>query len=175
MRKEGLILRENKFIIGCVSILLGILFIVNPGGTGKVIAVIAGFAVLIAGIADFVRRFAEDETDWAADGALRGIIKIIMGIFMLTHVTTIIALLSYILGILLLAAGTGGLERALRQRREGPANGIRNMLLAVLVILIGVFMLFAPHGTVNAAIFIAGVILVIYGVAELYLTYREKE
>ncbi len=167
-------MRENKLIIACVSLLLGILFIVNPGGSGKVIAVIAGCVVLIAGITNLVRHLASDEADRTANGSLQGIIMIILGLFMLTHVSTIIALLSYIFGIILLVAGTRSLENTLRLRREGLESSSWNILLAALVMLVGVFMLFVPHGTVNVAIFIVGVILVIYAVAELYYFYKEK-
>lgn len=146
-------MRENKLIIACVSLLLGILFIVNPGGSGKVIAVIAGCVVLIAGIANFIRRLASDEAEQMANGSLQGIIIVILGIFMLTHVSTIIALLSYIFGIILLVAGTRSLENTLRLRREGLEDRNWNILLAALVMLVGVFMLFVPHGTVNVAIF----------------------
>lgn len=157
-------------IIACVSILLGILFIVNPGGSGKVIAVIAGCIVLIAGIVNLIRSFSAD----GASGSLRGVIMIILGIFMLTHVSTVIALLSYILSIVLLIAGTRSLENTLRLRQEGVSDRNWNILLAVLVMLASVFMLFAPHGSVNVAIFIVGVILVIYGVVELYLFCKDK-
>ncbi|MCD8046807.1 MAG: DUF308 domain-containing protein [Clostridiales bacterium] len=167
-------LRENKIIISCVSILLGILFIVNPGGTGKVIAVIAGIVVLIAGITDIVRRLTGDGTASSMDGAVGGIVKIIIGIFILTHVTTIIALLSYILGIVVLIGALRSLEHTLRLRREGQPEGIWHIILAVLVALLGIFMLFAPHGTVNAAIFVVGILLVVYGVATFYLAYRES-
>lgn len=167
-------MRENKLIIACVSLLLGILFIVNPGGSGKVIAVIAGCVVLIAGIANFIRRLASDEAEQMANGSLQGIIIVILGIFMLTHVSTIIALLSYIFGIILLVAGTRSLENTLRLRREGLEDRNWNILLAALVMLVGVFMLFVPHGTVNVAIFIVGVILVIYGAAELYYFYKKN-
>ncbi len=167
-------MREHKLIIACVSILLGILFIVNPGGSGKVIAVIAGCIVLIAGIVNLIRFFSSDGEERATGGSLRGIIMIVLGIFMLTHVSTVIALLSYILSIVLLIAGTRSLENTLRLRREGLADRNWNILLAALVMLAGVFMLFAPHGSVNVAIFIVGIILVIYGVVELYLSYKDK-
>ncbi|MCD8149219.1 MAG: DUF308 domain-containing protein, partial [Clostridiales bacterium] len=54
-------LRENNTIAAWISILLGAVFIINPGGTGKVIVVIAGIVLLLAGIADIIRRFTADD------------------------------------------------------------------------------------------------------------------
>ncbi len=38
-----------------LTILIGVLFIINPGQTGRMIAMIAGAAVLPAGMSDLIR------------------------------------------------------------------------------------------------------------------------
>ncbi len=169
-------LRENNTVIAWVSILLGAIFIINPGGTGKVIVVIAGIGVLIAGVSDIIRRFTVEDTGFSDDRKIGGIVKIIVGIFILTHIGMVLTLLSYILGVLILIGGSRNLDRTLRQRHEGIAdrNGNLQILWSVLVIAAGIFMLFFPFGAVNTAIFIVGIILVLYGVADLYTSWRGK-
>ena len=167
-------LRENNTIIAWVSILLGAIFIINPGGTGKVIVVIAGIVLLIAGIADIIRRFTADDACVSDGRKISGIVKLIVGIFILTHVGTVLTLLAYILGIVILIWGSRSLENILMQRREGKPDGAMQILWSLLILAVGVFLLFFPFGAVNTVILIAGVILVLYGAAELYMSWRNK-
>ncbi|MCD8365931.1 MAG: DUF308 domain-containing protein [Clostridiales bacterium] len=168
-------LRENNMVVAWFSILLGAIFIINPGGTGKVIVVIAGVVLLIVGIADIIRRFTTGNDCSSGARRISGFVKLILGIFVLTHIGTVLALLAYILGIVILVWGGRNLEDTLWQKHEGMTDGTMRILWSVLVIAAGVFLLFFPFGAVNTVILIAGVILVLYGVSELYTLYRDKK
>ncbi len=50
-------IRFNMGINAILTMAVGILFIVNPGGTTAMLAWIAGLAILIMGIADVIRYF----------------------------------------------------------------------------------------------------------------------
>ncbi|MCD8149220.1 MAG: DUF308 domain-containing protein [Clostridiales bacterium] len=100
--------------------------------------------------------------------------KLIVGIFILIHVGTVLTLLAYILGIVILIWGSRSLENILMQRREGRSDGVMQILWPLLILAVGVFLLFFPFGAVNTVILIAGVILVLYGAVELYMSWRSK-
>ncbi|MCC8104086.1 MAG: DUF308 domain-containing protein [Clostridiales bacterium] len=48
-------IRVNMTVNAVLTIVIGILFVLNPGGTGSTIALIAGIAILLSGISDIIR------------------------------------------------------------------------------------------------------------------------
>ncbi len=168
-------LRLNLAVNALLTVLIGICLIVRPGAAGWIIAVVAGIAILIAGIVDISRCVSLGEHNFAFSGSLIfGIIKVILGVIILTHTGRLLILLSYILGIFVIVGGVGCMEGAIRMKDAGAERWIVNAVLAAVVLAAGLFMVIFPFRAVTTAIVTVGVVLVVVGVIGLFIAWQVR-
>lgn len=166
----------NMTVNAILTVFIGILFVLNPSGTGSTIALIAGIAILVSGIGDIVRYISDREYGLFVSGSLfGGIIKCVLGIFAITHTGTIITLLSYILSVFVIVSGVNCLESSTQLKKANVSGWAVNMLLSVIILGAGIFMLFFPFDAASTAIMIVGIILVVDGLTELFTAWRMKK
>src|SRR5690348_7399396 len=109
-----------------VSLILGIMFLVWPGETLHVGAVLFGLWLLFHGIVHLVNAI----TAHAADGmhralaAVIGILFVVAGIICLRDVVVSLLIIATIIGISWLVGGIVGLVEAFSGYRTGPARWI---------------------------------------------------
>ncbi|MCD7736080.1 MAG: DUF308 domain-containing protein [Lachnospiraceae bacterium] len=169
-------MRMNMTVNAILTIFIGVLFVLNPGGTTGTIALIAGIAILVSGIVDIVRYVSDRGYEVFAGGSLfGGVIKCVLGVFMVTHTGTVITLLLYILSIFVIISGVNCLQSSTQLKRAGVSGWAFNMTLAVVILAAGIFMLFFPFDAASTAVMIVGVILIADGVTELFTSWRMKK
>ncbi|MCD8023855.1 MAG: DUF308 domain-containing protein [Lachnospiraceae bacterium] len=169
-------IRVNLTVNAILTILVGILFVVNPTGTTGTIALIAGIAILVSGIIDISRYVSGRDYALMMSGSLfGGVIKCVLGLFMITHTGTIITLLTYILSVFVIIGGVNCLENATQLKKANVSGWAVNMVLSVLILIAGIWMLFYPFDAVSTAITIVGVILIADGLNELFTSWRMKK
>lgn len=165
--------RTNLVVNAVLTIVIGIFFIINPGGTGRLIALAAGILILVAGIVAIVRFLISGSRDLTSSGILiAGIVMLILGIIILTHTGAVLTLLIYLFAVYVLIGGIFSMRGALRLRETQSAGWVAHVVLAVVIIAAAVFMLIFPFAVVNTAIIVSGVILVADGVIELVTGVR---
>ncbi|MCD8346360.1 MAG: DUF308 domain-containing protein [Lachnospiraceae bacterium] len=169
-------IRVNMTVNAILTMLVGILFILNPAGTGETIALIAGIAILISGIVDIIRYVSDREYGFLISGSLfGGVIKCVLGLFAVTHTGTIITLLTYILSVFVIIGGVNCLESSRQLKRAGVSAWGINMVLSAVILAAGIFMLFFPFDAASTAIIVVGVILIADGLNELFTSWRLKK
>ncbi|MCD7842512.1 MAG: DUF308 domain-containing protein [Lachnospiraceae bacterium] len=169
-------IRVNLTVNAVLTILIGVLFVLNPTGTGGTIALIAGIAILISGITDIIRYVSDREYGFLMSGSLfGGVLKCILGLFAVTHTGTIITLLSYILSVFVIIGGVNCLENATQLKRAEVSGWAVNMALSVAILIAGIFMLFFPFDAASTAITIVGIILIADGLNELFTAHRMRK
>jgi len=169
-------IRVNMTVNAVLTILIGILFVLNPGGTGSTIALIAGIAILVSGIGDIIRYISDREYGFLMSGSLfGGVIKCVLGLFAVTHTGTIITLLTYILSVFVIIGGVNCLESSIQLKKAHVSAWGLNMALSAVILAAGIFMLFFPFDAASTAIIIVGVILIADGLNELFTSWRMKK
>ncbi len=63
-------MKSNLILNTILTILIGLLFIINPGGSGILIATIAGAFILISGIVDVIRFLRTKDRDISTSSVL---------------------------------------------------------------------------------------------------------
>lgn len=169
-------IRLNRMINAVITIIIGILFCVNPYGASNTIAVVSGIMILCSGVFDIVRYIMTGRYTYFLRGSLfTGVLKCILGLFILTHTSAMVALFTYIFSIFIIVNGVTCIEYAGQLARAGVTGWIVNMFLAVLITGAGIIMLFHPIGTaVTAAVFL-GAVLIADGATEIFTIYRMKK
>ncbi len=169
-------MKANMTLNAILTILVGILFIANPGGSGKLIVTAAGAIILCAGIIDIIRFIGAKNRDMSTSGILlTGIVKLILGILILTHTGGMLTLLIYLFGLYVLFGGFQSMGGAFRLKKVGVSGWAAHFVLSLIIIIAAIFMLAYPFGVVETAIMISGIILMVDGITELLTGVRMKK
>ena len=80
-----------------LALIIGLLFIVNPHDSFTIITMICGIYIVVKGMIDLVYYYHSWlEPFFLTSTLLNGIIKCVIGIFILTHISAMTILFSYI-------------------------------------------------------------------------------
>ena len=168
--------RASAVVNALLTILIGLLFVINPYGASSTIAVVAGVIIFCNGILDIIRYVKTDGYAYFVRGSLfTGVMKCVLGIFIFSHTDTMLALFSYIFSIFIIINGVTFMENASQLRWAGVNGWMLNMILAVVITVAGVIMLFKPISAASSAAIFVGIILIVNGITELFTIYQLKK
>jgi uncharacterized membrane protein HdeD (DUF308 family) len=161
---------------GILLLILGGYALFHPGMTVMALTKVLGIFVLVDGVVAILAGILgwTDSRGWTI---LRGILGIVIGIFVLGH-ANVIAGIAAIVIVFVLAAQTiasGILEIivAIRQRKEVEGEGWL-ILSGVLSIVFGLILAAAPLTTAAILIGILGVFAICFGIMLIVLAFRAK-
>lgn len=169
-------IKTDLWINAIVTVLIGILFIITPHDSLKVIAVIAGILILCSGIFDLIydRRVWWD--DYFTHGILfEGILKCILGIFIFTHASTTTILFSYIFSICIIINGVICMEAAIYMKKIFSIPCGLSVVLSCLIILAGIYMMFLSPDTVSSVALMVGIIFIANGIIDMIILYQLRK
>jgi len=148
------------FMIGLITLGLGVVVIAWPKQTLAVISIVIGLQILLYGIYRLVSAFADGT---AAPGvtAFVGLVGIVVGIVVLRHPFRTVAILAVLLGVVWIIAGSIELlgamaDRSLENRGMTAVGGL-------LSIGVGVVVVAWPAPTVTVIAWISGLYLIVFG------------
>ena len=82
------------------AIVIGILFLINPQESFQIITILAGIIITFTGIVDFIYYFSGWlDIYFMKNTLLSGILKCVLGIFVLTHISMMTTFFSYIFNL----------------------------------------------------------------------------
>jgi uncharacterized membrane protein HdeD (DUF308 family) len=148
------------FLIGLITLGLGVVVISWPQETLTVISVLIGLQILIYGIYRLITAFAHDTASPGFTGFI-GIVGIIAGIVVLRHPFQTVAVLAVVLGVVWIIGGSIEVLAAIADSTLDHRG-----LLAfggLLSIAAGVVVVVWPAPTVTVVAWIAGLYLIIFG------------
>jgi uncharacterized membrane protein HdeD (DUF308 family) len=156
-------------IKGIAAVLLGFLLLTNPAASAVAIVIYLGAYWLVTGIIDIVQIFTRSEGRlW---NAITGIIGILAGIAVLNHPLTatiaVGATLVYLIAFLAIINGIAGLVSGFSGGFELGA-----VALGALNLLIGIWLLFNPLGSLLALPVAIGIFLLASGILQIVNSFR---
>ena len=155
-----------------MMLLIGILFIVRPQDSLEVTAVIAGAVIFANGIFDLI-YYMRVWADFYSRGSLfEGIMKCVLGIFIVTHAGITTVLFSYVFSIYIIINGVICMETAIYMQRAFEVNCRKYVILSCVVVLGGIIMMFFSPNTVRTAAIMTGIIFIINAVIDGVILYR---
>lgn len=169
-------IRMHAILSSVLTILIGLLFVLFPYSAGSTIAMLAGIAILCLGVFDVVRYFTAGGYSWyVRESLFIGILKLILGIYVVTHTDTVMTLFSYIFGIFIIVSGITSLQDSFRIKDAGVSGWGLTMCLSILVAAAGVIMLFCPIEAASTAAAFIGVALLAEGAVNLLTLWQLKK
>lgn len=163
-------------ISSVLMILAGVMFCVRPFMATETLTKVIGIMLIGNGVLTILHYFSSRALSgfFLKGNMARGILLIIIGIFVLTHVDFTMTIFSYIFSFYVIVDAISGIENAFLLKNLGAANWFVNLILSCALIAAGVYMLFNPASALATASVWIGIILIVDGFEGIVLVTRIK-
>lgn len=170
-------LRVALSVLGIISVIVGVLVLMNPGEFGKALgvfaAVLLGLFSVIAGISYAISAFfTEGASFWSR--VLRlivGVVALVAGVVLLMNpVSTAVFIWMFaviMIGVTWISEGI----IAFMELGETPSKGW-TIFYAVISLIAGVMMVIAPFTGAAVMVFFIGISAIVWGVSEIIAAIR---
>ena len=147
------------------AIVIGILFLINPQESFQIITILAGIIITFTGIVDFIYYFSGWlDIYFMKNTLLSGILKCVLGIFVLTHISMMTTFFSYIFNLYIIISTVYCFE---------AYTFIKSMVSYSLTFdyMIVTILIFSPSTVISSA-FVIGILFLINGIGNLFIALR---
>jgi uncharacterized membrane protein HdeD (DUF308 family) len=156
---------------GILTLVLGILVVVWPTETLKVLAILFGLQLFVMGIYALVKSFsaANEHKVWSV---FLGLFSIIVGVIIIRNVTTTILVLGMIIGIYWIISGIINFVSAVGDKTY-PARGW-SIFMAILSVIAGIIMVAWPGPTLTVMAWLVGIWFIVLGILGIILAFMVR-
>ena len=164
--------RKVFLSLSSLYIIAGLSIIIWPDIAKKIICIAAGCTLILSGLLQLIICWKEDTLATLEGKAPVGVLLLISGVVVLTHCDTVVSMLIAILGLFLTVDGFSKLQLACTIKKLSLPAWKRDVIAALLIMAIGVFLLFDPFQGTKAMAVVTGAVLVLNGVMNLWVTHE---
>jgi|GEM_PF-5634353 len=161
-------------ISGVLMVIAGIMTAIEPHVTAEALVFVIGAMLILDSLMTLAnyainRRLAVmfDHT-----GILLGIMRFVIGIFMMTHLREMTTVFTYFFSIFILVAGIAHLEEGFLMVRLRARGWLIALILSALLIADAIFMIMNPQSALTTAGIWAGLSLMFEGIVSIYIAYH---
>ena len=164
-RSLSLLSWRASFVLGLITLILGIIVAFRPTQSLNVIAVLLGIAMIVSGVYQVARAFdgREHERMWRG---ISGVLFILAGLVLLRHLHLSVALIGLFIGFSWVIQGVASLVEAVASRGRRTLTGW-SVLFGVISLIAGIVVISAPISSVTALTIFMGIWLIIMGLMEM--------
>lgn len=171
MNFKGLLeeLKRNWMFSAILSMLLGLVLLLFPGITTRVVCFLLGGLIILYGLTHVIRYFRQENTyaELFQGDLMIGLFGIAIGLFMILRADVVVSLIPIIFGIVLMANGIAGVQRAANARRAGYSRWGLLLALAILTAALSILLLVNPFATIKVTVAVIGASLIYEGISDL--------
>ena len=164
--------RMSSIAAALVTILLGVVLIWWPDRSVNFLCMLLGVSIFITGIIYILGWLARRREGVPAFFVLPGVILCALGIWLMTSPASVIKLIQYIFGAILIFHGVVDLQGSVALMRQKWGRWWVDLLLALLTVALGALILLNPFGTFAALVVLIGAALIFDGVSNLCIIWR---
>lgn len=163
----------NKFkwdsiIIAVLAMIVGVLCIVFPEGSGSVVCVVAGIALIVAGVTLFVKYLAFGGLLFGGYVLITVFTTIALGIFCLVRPDIFKDIAALLFGIFIVVDSANSMAESISCARVGMPGWVCMFILSFMTTVLGVLVMFS--WTFESVMVFAGISLIIEGLRNLITT-----
>ncbi|GET23517.1 HdeD family acid-resistance protein [Prolixibacter denitrificans] len=162
---------RGALVRGVIAVIAGGLAVFVPNITLQSIVVYIGLLILLGGLVSLLFALRSKNPSGRNMLMTQAVFNLIIGILFVALPATMVKIFVIVLGIGFLFIGIFQLMGALNARHEYGWSWIY-FIISVLVIIAGGVMLANPFSSAETILTFIGVLLLIYGLAELYMSWK---
>lgn len=172
--------RRSSVIVALITMVLGAVLVVWPDRSVRLMCTLLGAALLICGLVYIlgwlVRR---REGGISAFTLIPGVVLSGLGIWLMTGSDSVIALVQYVFGAVVIFHGVLDVQSSVSLMRQGAARwwldlalSALTLALSALTLALGALILINPFGTFAALVTLIGLVLIYDGLSDLWIIHR---
>lgn len=154
-----------------IMLVVGIIFLIYPGGTLITATRILGIALLLMGAVGIVLPLLRKE-DMSTPDVIVSAVEAIAGIIVLASPSFVISLYPVIVGIIIALYGLSDVMTALHMKQVDIGSWKTALILAVITVVLGVVVLVNPFKTMSVLVRIVGIVLIYKGITGLFIQLK---
>ena len=156
-------LKWEKLVTAIVAIVLGIVFVADPNGSGDAVCKVAGVAMIVLAAAMLIRYFTSAQL--FPENLIFSAVLLLLGIFFIAKSGVVMTVLGLFFGIFLVIDGASKVRDGIDAAKAKMQGWWIWFLLALLTILLGVLVMFG-----ESVMTLLGVSLIVDGVSDIVTT-----
>jgi uncharacterized membrane protein HdeD (DUF308 family) len=162
--------RTSSIIVALLSIILGVVLVIYPDKAANIFVMVCGYALIALGVYYAVVYFArKSKVAMLQMELLLGIVLLLVGIWMVTKPASVIALLQYVVGALIVIHGIIDLQASLNIKRAGFDKWGASLVLSLLTLALGALIIIDPFSATQVLMVVIGIVLVFDGLSDVYI------
>lgn len=156
-------LKWEKLVTAIVAIVLGIVFVADPNGSGDAVCKVAGVAMIVLAAAMMIRYFTSAQL--FPENLIFSAVLLLLGIFFIAKSGVVMTVLGLFFGIFLVIDGASKIRDGIDAAKAKMQGWWIWFLLALLTIVLGVLVMFG-----ESVMTLLGVSLIVDGVSDIVTT-----
>lgn len=166
-------IKANVMVSAFICMALGIILVVWPGLSVKIVCMAIGVVLVINGISRLMNFiFGRDGSIFSQMNLVMGIIITVIGGWILFQPNTIIAMIPILVGIIIVIHGINNLQQTVSLCQSRYDKWWVALLLALVTIGFGVLLIFNPFVAVDTLIRFIGLFLIYDGASDIWIISR---
>lgn len=156
-------LKWEKLVTAIVAIVLGIVFVADPNGSGDAVCKVAGVAMIVLAAAMLIRYFTSAQL--FPENLIFSAVLLLLGIFFIAKSGVVMTVLGLFFGIFLVIDGASKIRDGIDAAKAKMQGCWIWFILALLTIVLGVLVMFG-----ESVMMLLGVSLIVDGVSDIVTT-----
>lgn len=156
-------LKWEKLVTAIVAIVLGIVFVADPNGSGDAVCKVAGIAMLVLAAAMLIRYITSARL--FPENLIFSAVLLLLGIFFIAKSGVVMTVLGLFFGIFLVIDGASKIRDGIDAAKAKIQGWWIWFILALLTIVLGILVMFG-----ESVMTLLGVSLIVDGVSDIVTT-----
>lgn len=156
-------LKWEKLVTAIVAIVLGIVFVADPNGSGDAVCKVAGVAMIVLAAAMLIRYFTSAQL--FPENLIFSAVLLLLGIFFIAKSGVVMTVLGLFFGIFLVIDGASKVRDGIDAAKAKTQGWWIWFILALLTIVLGILVMFG-----ESVMTLLGVSLIVDGVSDIVTT-----
>ena len=160
--------RTSMILLSILLLLLGLVLILWPTTSQRVICYALGVVCLIAGISRVVTQWKLRRDLGFQFSYLLGVLLALLGVLLLLKADVMIAIFGALVGLVLTADSIVKLQMSFQMRKLALPHWKAHAIAAAVLLVFGIVMLFDPFAGAKAMSIVMGAVLIVDAIANLW-------
>lgn len=167
-----------SLLTALLTIIMGIVLLLLPNATNKVVGIIVGIIFLIEGINSVYKYFHREGAKLYNLNLVFGVLYALLGVVIILYPFTVVEFVTVCLGIYMIINGASKVNYALWLKRGNEESWLITLATGILIAIVGILVIFNPFASLTLTK-LAGAFLIITGILDFMDTIlfrnRSKE
>lgn len=167
-----------SLLTALLTIIMGIVLLLLPNATNKVVGIIVGIIFLIEGIDSVYKYFHREGAKLYNLNLIFGVLYALLGVVIILYPFTVVEFVTVCLGIYMIINGASKVNYALWLKRGNEESWLITLATGIIIAIVGILVIFNPFASLTLTK-LAGAFLIITGILDFMDTIlfrnRSKE